>query len=90
MKRTRTRHTTEFKTEVALEAIKDQQTLAELSIRFGVTQQQISNWKNEFLRRSGEIFGKREPDKELIKENEQLYAKIGKLEMENEWLKKKL
>jgi transposase-like protein len=90
MKKTRTRHTTEFKTKVALEAIKDQQTLAELSIRFGVTQQQISNWKNEFLRRSEEIFGKREPDKELLKENEQLYAKIGKLEMENEWLKKKL
>ena len=90
MKKTRTRHTTEFKTKIALEALKDQQTLAELSIRFGVTQQQISNWKNEFLRRSEEIFGKREPDKELVKENEQLYAKIGKLEMENEWLKKKL
>jgi len=90
MKKTRTRHTTEFKTKIALEALKDQQTLAELSIRFGVTQQQISNWKNEFLRRSEEIFGKREPDKELLKENEQLYTKIGKLEMENEWLKKKL
>ena len=90
MKKTRTRHTTEFKTKIALEALKDQQTLAELSIKFGVTQQQISNWKNEFLRRSEEIFGKREPDKELVKENEQLYAKIGRLEMENEWLKKKL
>ena len=57
---------------------------------FGVTQQQISNWKNEFLRRSVEIFNKREPDKELEKANEKLFAKIGRLEMENDWLKKKL
>jgi hypothetical protein len=57
---------------------------------FGVTQQQISNWKNEFLRRSIEIFNKREPDKELEKANEKLFAKIGRLEMENDWLKKKL
>jgi len=90
MKKTRKRHTAEFKTEVAIEAIKEQKTLTELSVMFGVTQQQISNWKNEFLRRSVEIFNKREPDKELEKANEKLFAKIGRLEMENDWLKKKL
>ncbi len=90
MKKTRTRHTAEFKTKVAIEAIKEQKTLAELSVIFGVNQQQISNWKNEFLRRSVEIFNKREPDKELEKANEKLFAKIGRLEMENDWLKKKL
>lgn len=90
MKKTRTRHTAEFKTKVAMEAIKEQKTLAELSVIFGVNQQQISNWKNEFLRRSVEIFNKREPDKELEKANEKLFAKIGRLEMENDWLKKKL
>ena len=89
MKKTRTRHTAEFKTKVAIEAIKEQKTLAELSVMFGVNQQQISNWKNEFLRRSIEIFNKREPDKELEKANEKLFAKIGRLEMENDWLKKK-
>jgi len=90
MKKTRKRHTAEFKTKVAIEAIQEQKTLADLSVIHGVTQQQISNWKNEFLRRAIEIFNKREPDKELEKENEKLFAKIGKLEMENEWLKKKL
>jgi transposase len=90
MKKTRTRHTAEFKTKVAIEAIKEQKTLADLSVMFGVTQQQISNWKNEFLHRSIEIFNKREPDKELEKANEKLFAKIGRLEMENDWLKKKL
>ena len=90
MKKTRTRHTAEFKTTVAIEAIKEQKTLADLSVIHGVTQQQISNWKNEFLRRSVEIFNKREPDKELEKANEKLFAKIGRLEMENDWLKKKL
>ena len=63
MKKTRTRHTAEFKTKVAIEAIKEQKTLADLSVMFGVTQQQISNWKNEFLRKSVEIFNKREPIK---------------------------
>jgi transposase-like protein len=90
MKKSRKRHTAEFKTKVAIEAIQEQKTLADLSVIHGVTQQQISNWKNEFLRRAIEIFNKREPDKELEKENEKLFAKIGKLEMENEWLKKKL
>ena len=90
MKKTRTRHTAEFKTKVAIEALKEQKTLADLSVIHGVTQQQISNWKNEFLRRSVEIFNKREPDKELEKANEKLFAKIGRLEMENDWLKKKL
>ena len=90
MKKTRVRHTAEFKTKVAIEAIKEQKTLADLSVIHGVTQQQISNWKNEFLRRSVEIFNKREPDKELEKANEKLFAKIGRLEMENDWLKKKL
>jgi transposase-like protein len=90
MKKTRTRHTAEFKTKVVLEALKEQKTLADLSIMFGVTQQQISNWKSEFLRRSTEIFSKRDPDKELEKENEKLFTKIGKLEVEIDWLKKKL
>jgi len=90
MKKTRTRHTAEFKTKVAIEAIKEQKTLADLSVMYGVTQQQISNWKNEFLRRANEIFSKREPDKELEKQNEKLFAKIGRLEIENDWLKKKL
>lgn len=90
MKKSRKRHTAEFKTKVAIEAIQEQKTLADLSVIHGVTQQQISNWKSEFLRRAIEIFNKREPDKELEKENEKLFAKIGKLEMENEWLKKKL
>lgn len=90
MKRTRTRHSSEFKTKVVLEALKEQKTLAELSDIYGVTQQQISTWKSEFLRRANEIFGKREPNKELEKKNEKLFAKIGRLEMENDFLKKKL
>ena len=62
----------------------------EVKMYFTVGLQQISNWKNEFLRRSTEIFNKREPDKELEKENEKLFTKIGRLEIENDWLKKKL
>lgn len=48
---------------IAIEANKEQKVLADLFVMFGVIQQQISNWKNEFLRRSIEIFNKLEPVK---------------------------
>ena len=62
MKKTRTKHSAEFKTKVALEAIKEQKTLNELAAKYEVNPQQISNWKTQFLRRANEIFSTREPD----------------------------
>jgi transposase-like protein len=90
MKKTRTKHSAEFKTKVALEAIKEQKTLNELAAKYEVNPQQISNWKTQFLRRANEIFSTREPDKETAKKLEKLYSMIGQLEVENDWLKKKL
>ena len=48
-KTTRRKFTAEFKAKVALEAIKDQQTLSELSRKFEVSPVIISRWKGEFL-----------------------------------------
>jgi len=62
MKKTRTRHTAEFNTKVASEAIKEQKTLVDVYVMFGVAQKRFNNWKNEFLRRSIEIFSNRELD----------------------------
>jgi transposase-like protein len=51
MKTTRKKHKAAYKAQVAIEAIKEQETLSELSKRFDVHPQMISNWKREFLSR---------------------------------------
>ena len=80
----RRNHGAVFKAKVALEAIKGEQTLVELSERFQVHPNQIAEWKKVLLERASEIFDKGEPSKEPdIKE---LHAKIGQLAMENDFL----
>lgn len=81
-----------FKAKVALEAIKGEKTLAQISSLYGVHVNQISRWKKELLKNLPEIFSKRkdkEEDKQKDKES-QLYKSIGELKYENDWLKKKL
>ena len=89
MKQKRRKFSGAFKAKVALEALKERETLAELSKRFEVHPNMISKWKQEFLERSGEIFDKKsDADSEV--DPEKLYAKIGQLEIENDFLKKSL
>jgi transposase len=84
-KRTRRNHGAVFKAKVALEAIKGEQTLVELSERFQVHPNQITEWKKHLLDRAQEVFEKgKTSDKEpSVKE---LHAKIGQLAMENDFL----
>jgi len=88
MKRSRRVFSGAFKAQVAIEALKERDTLAELSKRFEVHPQVISKWKQEFVERSHEIFETTAPEENLEKEKDRLYAKIGQLEMERDWLKK--
>lgn len=91
MKKTRKKHSAAFKAEVALTVIRERETLSELSARYGVHPTVISSWKKSFLERSEELFSKDAPPKSEDFENErrELYAKIGELEMQRDWLKKK-
>jgi transposase-like protein len=83
-KRPRRNHGAVFKAKVALEAIKEEQTLVELAARFQVHPNQIGEWKKQLLERAPEIFDKEKKSKEPdIKE---LHAKIGRLAMENDFL----
>jgi transposase len=79
-----------FKAQVALEAIKEKETLAELSARFEVHPTVISKWKTDFLANSGVVFEKSEQRVDTGVDIEKLYAKIGQLEMDNDFLKKSL
>lgn len=92
MKRTRRKFSSEFKSQVAIEALKERYTLTELAQKFELHPNQISQWKQEFLERSKSIFDtteKRENNQSEI-DIDKLYSKIGRLEMERDFLKKSL
>ena len=90
MKKTRRKFSGAFKAKVAIEAIKERESLAELSKRFEVHPQMISKWKKEFLENSANVFDQHSKDEEAEIDVDKLYAKIGQLEIENDFLKKNL
>ncbi len=90
-KRRRT-FSSKFKSKVALEAIKSHETLNELSVKHSLHGNQISSWKRHLEENAPELFEnnrgkKKKEDEELI---DQLYREIGRLQVENAWLKKNL
>ena len=90
MKSKRQKHSGAFKAKVAIEALQERESLTELSKKYGIHPNMISRWKKEFLERAPEIFEKTSSDKREDTDLEKLYAKIGQLEMEKEYLKKNL
>ena len=91
MAATRKRHSASFKAKVALEAAKQNKTVAELAKTFQVHPVQISQWKKQLLDGAESLFRdgrRREHDDGLVVQAE-LYEQIGRLKMEVEWLKKK-
>jgi transposase-like protein len=88
MTKTRKRYTATFKAKVALDAVQERKTMSELVSEYGVHSNMIQRWKKEFILRSSELFETKGPSVEDEKEKQKLYAKIGQLEMEKEWLKK--
>jgi transposase len=88
MKKTKRVFTGAFKAQVAIAALKERETLAELAKRFELHPNMISKWKQEFVERSSEIFETRPPEENFEAERERLFAKIGQIEMERDWLKK--
>ena len=89
MKQKRRKFSSAFKAQVAIEALKERESLAELSKRFEVHPNMISKWKQEFLEKSVGVFDMK-TEGETGVDPEKLYAKIGQLEIENDFLKKSL
>ena len=91
MENLRRKHTPSFKATVALEAIKEQKTSAELASLYQVHPNQIRNWKALATKGLVDLFadkrkGKDQDREELIQE---LYRQLGQLNADLNWLKKK-
>jgi len=81
-----------FKAKVALEAIREEKTLNELSAKYEVHANVIRGWKKQALENMEAIFEDKRKKKSVDKTSDpdQLYKRIGQMNVENDWLKKKL
>jgi putative transposase len=83
----------EFKGKVALEALREEKTLQELSVKHGVHPNRISQWKRQAIEGIADIFRrpnkKSESEKATEDQRDELLKLIGTQKLENDFLKKK-
>ena len=91
MKKTRRNHNPSFKAKVALEAVRDEVTVAELARKYGVHANQVRAWKEQLLANVETLFEsgteKRLEVEDVVKD---LHAKIGELTVERDFLSRTL
>jgi transposase-like protein len=75
-----------FKAKVAPEAVKNQQTFAELAKKFNLNSVVISKWKAAFLGNLSATFERSDSTDVQDQDTEERYAAIGQLKVENEFL----
>lgn len=85
-------HPPAFKAKVALEALKGAETTGQLASKFAVHPIQIGIWKKKAVEAIQGIFSQKDTKTEAEKQDftQELYNKIGRLEIENDFLKKKV
>ncbi len=91
MSKNRRKFTKEFKAKVVLESLKERETLESLAKKYELLPSQITTWKAQALENFTNVFTK-ETSKSIENsvDNQVLYAQIGQLKVENDFLKKKL
>lgn len=91
MRRKRRNHAPSFKAKVAVAALREEGTLAELAERFDVHPNQVKQWKEQLASQAGSVFGEGAAERKQSEADiEKLHAKIGQLTLEKDFLSKAL
>jgi transposase-like protein len=90
MKKSRRKFSPKFKGKVALEALKERSTLQELSSKYELHPNQITAWKKELLENADTVFENKSSSNSQEEDNTKLYNKIGKMQVEIDFLKEVL
>jgi len=93
----RRKHSADTKTKAVLEAIKEEQTLAEVASKYDVHPKLLAQWKQEFLENANLVFNRKKQEKQLqedLKEKDKtidsLYKEVGQLTLKVNWAEKKI
>jgi transposase-like protein len=91
MSNKRKRYTPAFKAKVALAALKNEATTAELALRFGVRPTMIAAWKRALKDGATDLFDKGHKSRRQVDDKiDELHRQIGQLKAENDFLSRKL
>ena len=86
MSQGRRKHSPAFKAKVALEAVKGQETVAQLAARYEVHPGQIQAWKKALTEGASGVFGKEHKSRNDAALIARLYQEIGQLKVERDFL----
>lgn len=86
----RKRYSSEFKAKVALEALKEQETIAQIASKYGIHPNQVSEWKAQVKESLAAVFENplKKKDNKDAETIEKLHAIIGQLTVEKDFLER--
>ena len=91
MSKKRKQHSPQFKAKVALAALQNEETTAQLASRFDIHPTMISTWKRQLLDSAADLFDKNQKSRKQVEgQLDELYRQIGQLKVENDFLARKL
>jgi transposase len=91
MSKKRKQHSVQFKAKVALAALQNEETTAQLASRFDIHPTMISTWKRQLLDSAADLFDKNQKSRKQVEgQLDELYRQIGQLKVENDFLARKL